>query len=90
MKLEEPMIRYTLATLLATAATSIALYLWIIDEISLQRVFGAMLGSELIIFSMLVYVFSKPSLSNSNGNWLLLGCAVAAAFLLISVQLGTQ
>jgi len=76
--------------MLATAAASIAVYLWIIDQISLQRVFGALLGAELIIFSMVVYIFYKPSLSAANSNWLLLGCVVAGVFLIIAVQLGTK
>ncbi len=89
MKLDEEMLRYTVAMLLATAAASIAGYLWVVDLVSLQRVFGAMLGSELVIFSMAVYVYLKPSISSTSNTWLLVGCVIAAVFLLISVQLGS-
>lgn len=89
-KADISILRYLLATLLATAAASILVYLWIVDLISLQRVFGAMLGSEFIIFAMLVYVYYKPTLTVSTTNWLLLGCIVAAIFLLIAVQLGSS
>ena len=89
MKLDEEMLRYTVATLLATAAASIAGYLWIVDLVSLQRVFGAMLGSELVIFAMAVYVYLNPSISSTSNTWLLVGCVIAAVFLLIAVQLGS-
>jgi len=88
--LDNDIVRYLVATLLATAAASIVVYLWILDLVSLQRVFGAMLGSELVIFAMVVYIYYKPTLTTANSNWLLLGCAVAASFLLIAVQLGSR
>jgi hypothetical protein len=47
-----------------------------------------MLGSELVIFSMLIYIYGKPSLAGKQGTWLLLGCVLAAIFLLISIQVG--
>jgi len=90
MKLDEGSLRFTVATLLATSAAAIAVYLWNIDLVNGQRVFGAMLGSELVIFSMLVYVYSKPSISGKQSTWLLLGCFVAAVFLLISIQVGVS
>jgi len=89
VKSDENIVRYSVAILLATAAASIAAYLWILDLVSLQRVFGAMLGSELVIFAMVVYVYYKPALTVASSNWLLLGCVIAASFLLIAVQLGT-
>ena len=90
MKPDEDVVRYSVATLLATAAASIAVYLWILDLVSLQRVFGAMLGSELVIFAMVVYIYYKPTLTVASNNWLLLGCLVAASFLLVAVQLGSR
>jgi hypothetical protein len=86
----ENILRYSVATLLATAAAAIVVYLWILDLVSLQRVFGAMLGSELVIFAMIVYIYYKPTLTVADSNWLLLGCLVAASFLLIAVQLGSR
>jgi peptidoglycan/LPS O-acetylase OafA/YrhL len=90
MKPDKDIVRYAVATLLATAAASILLYLWILDLVSLQRVFGALLGSELVIFAMVVYIYYKPTLTTSSNNWLLVGCLVAASFLLIAVQLGSR
>ena len=90
MMADEDIVRYSVATLLATAAASIAVYLWILDLVSLQRVFGAMLGSELVIFAMVVYIYYKPTLTVTSSNWLFLGCLVAAFFLLVAVQLGSR
>lgn len=90
MKIDEGSLRFTVATLLAAAAASIAFYLWNLDLFRGQRVFGAMLGAELIIFSMLIYVYYRPSIGGTPGNWLLLGCVATAAFLLVSIQLGIR
>jgi hypothetical protein len=89
MKPDDNIVRYSVAMLLATAAASILVYLWILNLVSFQRVFGAMLGSELVIFAMIVYIYYRPTLSVSNSNWLLVGCVIAASFLLIAVQLGS-
>jgi peptidoglycan/LPS O-acetylase OafA/YrhL len=90
VKPDEDIIQYSVATLLSTAAASILVYLWIVDLVSLQRVFGALLGSELIIFAMVVYIYYKPTLTKEGNNWLLLGCLIAASFLLVAVQLGSR
>ena len=90
MKPDKDILRYSVAILLATAAASIVVYLWILDLVSLQRVFGALLGSELVIFAMIVYIYYKPTLTTESNNWLLLGCLVAASFLLVAVQLGSR
>jgi len=90
MNLDEGTLRLTVATLLATSAAAIGVYLWDIDLVNGQRVFGAMLGSELVIFSMLIYVFSKPTIGGRQSIWLLLGCLLAAIFLIISIQLGVS
>ena len=90
MRLDEGSLRFTIAALLATSAAAIAVYLWSIDLVNGQRTFGAMLGSELTIFSMLIYVYSKPSIGGKRGIWLLVGCLVASIFLLISIQVGVS
>lgn len=89
MRLDEQMVRHAIGTLFATAGSSIMVYLWYIDLIVSQRVFGALLAAELVIFAMSVYVFSKKSLTGRNNTWLLVGCLGTAVFLLMAVQLGT-
>ena len=88
--LDEETLRYAVETLLATTAASIAVYLWFIDISSLQRVFGAMLASELVIFATAVYVYYKPTMLGPNTKWIVMGCATAGVFLLLGVQLGGQ
>lgn len=43
-----------------------------------------------MIFATAVYVYSKPSVAGPHAKWVVMGCAAAAVFLLISVQLGSQ
>ncbi len=88
MKLDGGSLRSTIAALLASTAAAIGVYLWNINLVRGQRVFGAMLGSELVIFSMLIYVYLNPSIGGKQSTWLLLGCLLASAFLLISIQVG--
>lgn len=88
MNLDEGSLRFAVAAILASSASAIAVYLWNIDLVAGQRVFGAMLGSELVILSMLIYVYSKPSIAGREGIWLLLGCLVASIFLIASIQVG--
>ena len=90
LNLDEETLRYAVETLLATAAASIAVYLWFLDITLLQRVFGALLASELVIFATAVYVYYKPTMLGPNNKWVVMGCTTAAVFLLIAVQLGGQ
>jgi hypothetical protein len=90
LSLDEHTLRYAVETLLASAAATIGVYLWFLDISSLQRVFGALLASELVIFATAIYVFYKPTMTGPNTKWLVMGCATAAVFLLIAVGLGSQ
>ena len=90
MKIDDEMIKYTVETLLGAGAATITVYLWLLDLVANQRTFGAMVGSELVIFAMMIYLYRKPSLTGTTTSWLLLGCVTAALFLLLAVQLGSQ
>ncbi|HET7405029.1 MAG TPA: hypothetical protein VFJ63_02840 [Candidatus Bathyarchaeia archaeon] len=90
MRIDEQMIRYAIGTLFASAGASIMIYLWYIDLIISQRVFGALLSAGLVIFAMSIYVFSKETLTGRTNTWLLFGCLGSAVFLIIAVQLGTS
>jgi hypothetical protein len=90
MRLDEELLRYTIGTLLAAAGSTIMVYLWYIDLVALQRVFGALLASGLVIFAMALYVFSKQTLAGRTNTWLLLGSLGAGALLLMAVQLGIR
>jgi len=62
-------------------------YLWLINQVTNQRAFGAIISTELVIFAMMVQLYRRPSVAGSNNTWLLLGCTMAALFLLLAVQL---
>ncbi len=88
MSLDERSLKFGVITLLASAAATIAVYLWFLDITTLQRVFGALLASELMIFATVIYVYSKPTITGPYTKWLVMGCITAGAFLLVAVQLG--
>ncbi len=90
MKLDEELLRYTIGVLFAAAGSTVMVYLWYIDLIALQRVFGALLAAGLVIFAMAIYVFSKETLTGRSNTWLLLGCLAAGGLLLLAIQLGTS
>jgi peptidoglycan/LPS O-acetylase OafA/YrhL len=89
MRLDNQMVRYAVGTLFATAGATVMVYLWYIDLLISQRVFGALLAAGLVIFAMAIYVFSKQDLTGKTGTWLLVGCLGTSVFLLMAVQLGT-
>jgi uncharacterized membrane protein len=90
LRVDDEMMRYTVETLLAAAAATLSVYLWLFNIAANQRAFGAMIGSGFVIFSMMVYVYFKPSLTGRANSWLLAGCLAAEVFLLMAVQLTAQ
>lgn len=89
MKFDDQMVRYTVETLFAVAATTLMVYLWFIDQLANQRAFGALIGAGLVIFAMMIYAYFKPSLTGTSNSWLLAGCVTASVFLLMAVQLAS-
>jgi hypothetical protein len=90
LKIDNEMVGYAVETLLAASAATIMAYLWFLDLVANQRTFGALIGSELVIFAMIIYAYRRPSLTGTTISWLLFGCATAALFLLLAMQLGNQ
>lgn len=86
MRIDDEMIKYTVETLLGASAATITVYLWLLDLVANQRTFGALVGSELVIFAMMMYLYRKPSLTGATSSWLLVGCVTAALFLLLAMQ----
>jgi hypothetical protein len=60
-------------------------YLWLVDLFSGQRAFGLLLGADLFAFSMLVYVYRKPSYAEMSKPLLMLGYVVLAMLLSLSI-----
>lgn len=90
MSLYQEDVKYRIAFVLAILLIMMAVYLWFIDLLSMQRVFGMLLASELIAFAMLVYVYSKPSFPRTSKAWLLSGSIVVAIFLLLALMMAAQ
>jgi hypothetical protein len=61
--------------------TVTAAFLWFVNMLTQQRVFGALLCAELMAFSMLVYVSGKRSYEQLSRPVLLIGCAILALLL---------
>lgn len=89
MRVDNEMMRYMVETLLAAAALTLTVYAWLIDPVVNQRAFGALIGSALVIFSMMIYAYYKPSLSGGGNTWLLAGCVAGSVILLLAVQLAS-
>ncbi len=86
MKLNEEGLQVILAASLVAFLAIFAVYLWFIDLISRQREFGSLLATELVAFSMLAYIATRPNYAATKKAWILSGC-VALIFLLASVFL---
>jgi hypothetical protein len=90
VKLNQEVVKYPVGWVLVILLATIAMYLWLIDLFSLQRVFGVLLASELVVFAMLAYVYSKTSFSKVSKTWLLLGSIAVVGFLFLALIIATQ
>jgi hypothetical protein len=90
MSLYQQDVKYRIAFVLTILLIVMAAYLWFIDLLSMQRVFGMLLASELVTFAMLAYVYSKPTFSKTSKGWLLLGSIAVAAFLFLALAIAAQ
>ena len=90
MKLDQEALKYPVGWVLVILLATIAMYLWLIDLFSLQRVFGVLLASELVVFAMLAYVYSKTSFSKVSKTWLLLGSIAVAGFFFLALTIAAQ
>jgi hypothetical protein len=86
LKVDDNMVRYTVETLLAASALTLGVFAWFIDPVANQRALGALIGSALVIFSMMVYAYNVPSLTGRSNSWLIAGCVTGCVFLMIAVQ----
>lgn len=90
MKLDQEAMKYPVGWVLVILLISIAVYLWLLDLFSMQRVFGVLLASELVVFAMLTYLYSKPSFSKVSKSWFLVGAISVAVFLFLALTVATQ
>ncbi len=78
-----------LVYLLLSYIVVVAIVLWFIDLLYQQRVFGFLLSSELVAFSILVYLYRVESTNEYdmklNKQWVMLGVAAIAVLVLLSL-----
>ena len=85
MRLDEETTRQALASSLLLIVVVITIDLWTLDQFAMQRVIGALMGTVLVAFVMLAYIFNKPNLSGISRPWFLTGCAALAIFLFLAL-----
>lgn len=87
MRLSEEGIRSLLAVPLVSLMLVIAARLWSVDLLSGQNEFGVFLSMELVIFSMLLYLYTRMSYRHVKKGWFLLGCLSLAFLLTLAILL---
>ena len=81
-------VRSILSVLLLCFLVVAAAYLWIVDPFSGQRIFGVLVSAMMLAFSMLLYVYRKPSYKELSKPLLLIGYLALAVLLSLGVALG--
>ncbi len=85
MRLESEGIRSLMTGSLLSFLATLTSYLWFVDLLEKQRTFAMILSAELVTFSMLIYVATKPTFEDLRRSWILIGCAIVALLLLFAV-----
>jgi hypothetical protein len=85
MKIDETGIRSLVSASLLSLLVAVAIYLWFVDFLTMQREFGSLLGAELVALSMLVYVYLKPSYGKFRKAWFLAGCLFLMLLMLLAI-----
>lgn len=85
MKLNEAGTRSLASAALVTFLVVVAVYLWLIDIITMQKQFGAFLAAELTTFAMLLYLYGRPIHGEFKKQWFLAGCLFLAFCLALAI-----
>ena len=85
MKSNTEKTRRLIASLILLFLTVIAVFVWFLDLVAGQRVFGILLSAELLALSMLIYVYKEPSESEINKPLLLLGELLLGILLILAI-----
>jgi hypothetical protein len=80
--------RFALACALALIAVIIAVDLWLVDQIAMQRTVGVLMATELVAFAMLCYVYYRQDYSELSRLWLFIGSGAMAAFIVLALFVG--
>jgi len=63
----------------------IAAYIWFLNLMTQERVFGFLISAEMVVFSMLVYTYYKPDFDELSRTWLLMASIAVVELLIFSV-----
>lgn len=85
MKLNEAGTRSLASAALVTFLAVVAVYLWLIDILTMQKQFGAFLAAELTAFAMLLYLYGRPIQGEFKKQWFLAGCLFMAFCLALTI-----
>jgi hypothetical protein len=85
MNVEDEGVRTTISILLLVFLVAVAAYIWSLDLVASQRVFGVLLSAELVAFSMLIYISAEPGYNKVNKIWLSIGYFILALLLSASI-----
>ncbi len=85
MTLSEKDIRWLIATPLVIFLAVVGVSLWLVDLISRQGEFAALVAAELVAFALLLYLERTPDYSEASKTWLLGGCVSIVVFLSIAI-----
>ena len=85
MRLDQAGTRSLVSATLVVFLAVIAVYLWFIDILAMQKQFGAFLAAELAAFAMLLYLYAKPTRGEFRKQWFLAGCLFMAFCLVLAV-----
>ena len=85
MRLDQAGTRSLAFVALVAFLAVIAIYLWFIDILTMQKQFGAFLAAELTALAMLLYLYAKPPRGEFRKQWFLAGCLFIAFCLALAV-----
>lgn len=63
----------------------VAVYLWFVDLLLQQRVFGLLLSAEFTAFSLLIYVYRMENAEDLEKRWLFIGVIALIFLVLMSI-----
>ena len=85
MRLDQAGTRSLASVALVAFLVVIAICLWFIDILAMQKQFGAFLAAELTAFAMLLYLYAKPAHGEFRKQWFLAGCLFMAFCLALAI-----
>ena len=90
MDIEDEGLKTIISILLLVFLVLVAVYMWSLDLIAHQGVFGVLLSAEMIAFSMLIYICMEPGYNRLNKTWLAIGYFTLALLLSTSIAVSQK